>query len=65
MKMYNSEMHGADSSELKSKSKFFCIHAMKVYVWGGGAAPLVFNLGTRYKRVVSLMPGKEAPVHTE
>ena len=36
------------------------VHAMKVYKWNRGIAPLVLNLGARWRRVVNITP---RPIH--
>jgi hypothetical protein len=46
------------------KGKVVPVHAMKAYGWSRGIAPLILNLGTRWRCVVnftprSLYPGKE------
>ena len=38
------------------KGIVFPLRAMKAYMMSGGIAPLIFNLGSRWRSVVSLTP---------
>ena len=41
---------------LKRESKFTHVYNMTLYMWGVGVAPLIFNFGIKWRRVVSLNP---------
>ena len=40
------------------RSKVVPVHAVRAYCWNGGTAPLIHNLGTRWRWVVSFTSGK-------
>jgi hypothetical protein len=44
------------SVEVKGKSKFVPIHAMKAYRGRKGTTPLILNLGVRWRWVFTFMP---------
>jgi hypothetical protein len=46
---------------LNKKDKVFPVHAMKTYRGRRGTAPLVLNIGTRWRWVVNFMPRPHYP----